>query len=164
MHPDRRLDNGGFGIVYQMQTRQEDDDPNLLHYAVKRPKRRAPPLLLLPRLHDHRRHDPPLSLHTTGGGAEMSKAMQEEAQIILQVPPHENVLDLVDSAHVYGVPVLVTPWGDGGSLSTFLGAGRGGDGASGGGGGLPANVALGLAIQLCRGLRHLHDKAWCITT
>ena len=61
--------------------------------------------------------------------------------------------------HVHGVPVLVTPWGDGGSLSTFLESEANGvDGASGGGGGLPPNVALELAIQLCRGLRHLHDQ------
>ena len=158
MHPDRRLDNGGFGVVYQMQIRVSDDDQNQRYYAVKRPKRRNPPS---PPLHTsaitgERVSRVPCS--TTGGGAEMSKAMQEEAQIILQVPPHENVLDLVDIAHVRGVPVLVTPWGDGGSLSTFLEGQANGEGAGGGGGsGLPVNIPLELAIQLCRGLRHLHD-------
>jgi serine/threonine protein kinase len=126
IHPDRRLDNGGFGVVYQMQTKPEDDDPNLLHYAVKRSKRHDLPLL-----------------------------MQEEAQIVLQVPPHENILDLVDIAHVFGVPVLVTPWGDGGSLSTFLESEANG---AGGRSGLSADVMLGLCIQLCRGLHHLHDN------
>jgi serine/threonine protein kinase len=125
-HLDRRLDNGGFGVVYQMQTTWYDVEPDLLYYAVKRSKRRDLPLL-----------------------------MQEEAQIILQVPPHENVLDLIDIAHVHSVPVLVTQWGDGGSLSAFL---EGGANGAGGGSGISTDVMLGLCIQLCRGLHHLHDN------
>ena len=183
MHPDRRLDNGGFGVVYQMQTESNDDDPTNLYYAVKRPKRRTP----APSLHHAFTTTGFATLRvssiTNGGGAEMSKAMQEEAQIILQVPPHENVLDLVDSAHVNGVPVLVTLWGDGGSLSKFLEGKANGSRVSPkellqrvkenrhsmkpegdwewdrhSSGGLSTEGALDLAIQLCRGLRHLHDN------
>jgi ankyrin repeat protein/serine/threonine protein kinase/frataxin-like iron-binding protein CyaY len=158
VHPDRRLENGGFGIVYQMdRSDQNTEEQSIGHlepmqYAVKRPKRRQGSMPLpvwATTITDET---------TAGGGAEMSEAMQEEAQIILQVPPHENVLDLVDIAHVNRVPVLITPWGDGGSLSTFL-ASKAGDERDGSGGDiLSANLALGLAIQLCRGLRHLHDN------
>eukprot|EP00947_MAST-08B_sp_MAST-8B-sp1_P003974 g3974.t1 len=114
-HPERRLDNGGFGAVYQVQTEREDNAPDQRYFAVKRPKSRRSLAVAT--------KDSSIGLRTNSGRRwEMSKAMQEEAQIILQVLPHENVLDLVNIAHVYGVPVLVTPWGDGGSLDKFLGA------------------------------------------
>eukprot|EP00947_MAST-08B_sp_MAST-8B-sp1_P005524 g5524.t1 len=143
MHPERRLDNGGFGAVYQMQTEYEDDAPGQRYFAVKRPKSRRSLAVAT--------KDSSIGLRTNSGRrrTEMSKTMQEEAQIGLQVLPQENVLDFVDFAHVFGVPVLVTPWGDGGSLDKFLGA-SGKD--------LTAHQLVGLCIQLCRGLGHLHDS------
>jgi ankyrin repeat protein/serine/threonine protein kinase len=148
IHPDRRLDNGGFGVVYQVQSSSDDNNPILRHYAAKRSKHIAS-------------FESPATASvtntsmTTGGRGELSVAMQEEAQIILQVVPHENILDLVDMAHVKGVPVLITLWGDGGSLDTFLENHATKDGNIGT---LSVDVMLGLGIQLCRGLRHLHDS------
>jgi ankyrin repeat protein len=143
MHLDRRLDNGGFGVVYQVQSRPRDDDPTLRHYAAKRSKHVAS-------FGSAATASVTNTSMTTGGRDELSVAMQEEAQIILQVVPHENILDLVDMAHVKGVPVLITLWGDGGSLDTFLENNIIGV--------LSVDVMLGLSIQLCRGLRHLHDS------
>ena len=150
IYPERRLDNGGFGVVYQVQSGGHDDDPYLRHYAAKRSKHIASfgSSAAAVSVTD-------TSITTGGGESELSVAMQEEAQIILQVIPHENILDLVDMAHVKGVPVLITLWGDGGSLDTFLENNATKDGDIGA---LSVGVMLRLSIQLCRGLRHLHDS------
>eukprot|EP00947_MAST-08B_sp_MAST-8B-sp1_P002700 g2700.t1 len=124
-----------------VQTEDKDDAPGQRYFAVKRPKSR--------RSAKKGTSTEGLRTNSAGRRTEMSQTMQEEAQIILQVLPHENVLDLVDIAHVFGVPVLVMPWGDGGSLDKFLRA-FGKD--------LTAPQLVGLCIQLCRGLGHLHDS------